>query len=323
MMEGLNGSNLIQARHGCPGKIFALIKTALIQNPRYIHVDWLHQYYLRRSEALTWILFPIFVLQVLLIRYLTRVKLVWTLHNIMPHDRPNHGPHRWARVLFARNTDWIRVFAASTVDKASKEFGVEPSKFVVVPEGDFTSFYPNTISVELAKENLGLDQDDFVLLFFGGIRPYKGIEELIAEFRRLDKDNWRLVIAGLSKNKQYEDLIGSLLNPNIIFKPGLVPVEEVQYYMNSANVVVLPFRKIENSGSAILAMGFEKPIVAPSKGVLPYRLINQKQLLFSDELAEGLNRLPIIGSAGLNDLGKLNLIELKKYKWDDFASCFN
>jgi beta-1,4-mannosyltransferase len=325
MMEGLTKDDKLEVGHGIEGKFFSLFKTAFYQKPDYIHVDWLHQYYLRRTSWMTWIQFPFFILEILLVKYIFKVKLVWTLHNIKPHDQPYYGPYKWARLFFAKQTAWIRVFSNHTVKEASKILQVSEQKFKVVAEGDYVNYYDNKISFEGARKKLELEKQDFVFLFFGGIRPYKGIEDLIDYFKKFQQTNWKLIIAGMSRDPIYEESIRAKINGNksIIFIPKLIEVNEIQDYMNAANVVVLPFKKIENSGSTILAMGFKKAVIAPKKGVLPNRLSAQHELLFENKLEEIFMKISSIPQDAFNQIGIENFNNLSNHKWEDFAKCFN
>ncbi len=325
MMEGLKKKHNLKVKHGINGKFFALFKTAFFQRPNYIHIDWLHQYYLRREQWMTWIQFPIFILEILTVKLFFGVTFVWTLHNIKPHDQPYYGPYKWARLFFAKQAAWIRVFSDHTVSKASEELQVSSDKFVVIAEGDYVNYYTNEVTTSKAREKLGLKETDLVLLFFGGIRPYKGIEDLIDNFKKFKEANWRLIITGISRDKNYEQILKNRIgeDPKISFVPKLIKVDEVQNYMNAANVVVLPFKKIENSGSTILAMGFKKAVIAPNKGVLPNRLCAQKELLFEKSLEEVFDKMPSFTVQTLNQIGRKNFQNLSKYKWEDFAECFS
>lgn len=109
---------------------------------------------------------------------------------------------------------------------------------------------------------------------------------------------------------------------DIIFHPRMIPDEEVQYYMNAADIVVLPFKKIENSGSAILAMGFAKAVIAPNSGVLPKRLEKQQHLLYNNALSEIFNKKNTWSESELTAIGINNKKHLKKHKWEDFSALF-
>lgn len=325
MLEGLRTKEQLKVKRGVAGKVFPLFKTAIRDRPDFIHLDWLHQYYFRASRLLTWISFPVFVIDVLLAKRVMGAKFVWTLHNIHPHAGPDYGPYRWPRQFFARHCEWIRVFSKSTVDRAATKLLVSPKKFIVIPEGSYLSYYPDEVDRTSARRRFQLENSEKVLLFLGSIKPYKGIEDLITAFRELHKKTRvKLIIAGATLDTAYAKMIQEQVtaSESISFFPGLVEVEEIQYYMKAADLVVLPFKKIENSGTAILAMGFGKVVVAPAQGVLPYRLSAQLQLLYQEELLVGLLSAINIPHKELLNIGRNNKENLEKHKWSDFTKAF-
>src|SRR6266540_980881 len=134
--------------------------------------------------------------------------------------------------------------------------------------------------------------------------PYKSfnavITTLIESFLRSLEDNLVLIIAGRVMDVSYLESIKKFINENIILKDHFIKEEELQVYFNAADVVVLPFEKIENSGTVILAMGFKKPVIAPKMGVLVKQLSKEK----------------------LEQMGENNFQSLSNYKWSDFAKAF-
>ncbi|WP_445725692.1 glycosyltransferase, partial [Flavobacterium sp.] len=166
-----------------------------------------------------------------------------------------------------------------------------------------------------------IEENDFVYLYLGFIKPYKGIEELISAFKSLKINNKKLIIAGNVLNKDYFNSIFEK-NKDILFVNKFIENDELQYFYNSANVVVLPFKKVENSGSAILAMGFKKVVVAPKMGVLLKRLVNQQEFLYCEGQLINKLKLAYENKDALDKFGKLNFEELEKNNWEDFNTFF-
>lgn len=325
MIEGLNESKLINAFNGIDDRFFGIIRTYLKYKPNYLHFDWLTAYYFRRTLWMTYLLLPIFALQILYIKFFTKTKFVWTLHEIYPHDADNIKLHKRIRMFFAQQCQWIRVFSDETIPKAAKELNVLEDKFITLPEGDYCSIYPNKISYEDARKRLYIDNKCKTYLYLGFIKPYKGIEKLIYEFNKLKHQNIKLIIAGQGIDKNYSNKIiqkVERLNDNrISLIDTFISVDDLQIYFNAADLVVLPFVKVENSGSAIMAMGFGKPILAPKIGVLKKRLSQQEKLLYNS-LEEGLNKSLTYKREELVYIGELNFSALQKYKWSDYGSFF-
>jgi glycosyltransferase involved in cell wall biosynthesis len=322
MIEGLQSEEYITAKNGVHDKFFGIIRTAIVDKPDYIHFDWETSYYYRKSFWMTILSIPVFMLQILIVKYVLKCKLVWTSHNIVPHDAKHIKTHRFCRRFFASQMHWIRLFSDKSIEKASKEFKVNKNKFVVCPEGSYVDYYSNFASKNESRNKLGIKEDEFVFLYLGMIKPYKGIEKLIKAFKELNLNNSKLIIAGKVLHQKYFETIFTNQS-NIEFHNKFIQEKEIQYYYNASNVVVLPFNKIENSGSIILAMGFNKVVIAPKIGILEERLSQQKEFLFKTEndLTDYLKK-SYKKRETLDLIGQLNKKELEKHNWSDFAKFF-
>jgi glycosyltransferase involved in cell wall biosynthesis len=325
MIQGLNESDNLNAFNGIDDRFFGIYKTVKKFQPDYLHFDWIQSYYERRRFWMTLMMLPTFMLQVIYIKYFTKTQIVWTLHNILPHNVKHIKFHKWMRHWFGKQCKWIRVFSGDSIQKATLELKLNINKFIVVPEGDYKNVYPNEISENKAREILNLPPDSFVFLSLGYIKQYKGIEKLIEYFSNVPNQKVELLIAGQGIDKEYvlrlKDKLKALENPNIRLRDTFISTDELQTYYNAADIVVLPFDKVENSGSAIMAMGFKKSILAPKMGVLKKRLSQQENLLY-DDLQEGLKNAMELNKEQLQYFGQLNFDTLEKYQWKDFGNSF-
>ena len=149
------------------------------------------------------------------------------------------------------------------------------------------------------------------------------MENLIKSFKKTRLSNQSLLIVGKSRDKTYFKKIKSLTRSEHSIKliDMFVEPDCLQLYFNASDVVVLPFKAIENSGSVIMAMGFSKPILAPKMGAITDRLSYQKELLYED-LNAGLMHVLNLDRDKLVDYGKQNFKALSNYKWEDFSSVF-
>jgi len=325
MLQGLNTDSSIQAKNGVKSRFFGIFKTVKHSSPDYLHFDWITSYYERRRLWMTLVLLPLFYAQVLYVRYFTSTKIVWTLHNIDPHNANHLWLHRWVRRFFGRQCAWIRVFSDDSVGRACTALNQSPAKFKVIPEGPYTAVYPNDLTQQVARKKLNLAESQRVLLSLGYIKPYKGIENLIKTYAKLKPINTSLVIAGNCLDIAYKHQLEALLlaHPEVDIRlmASFIPPEALQVYFNAADAVVLPFDKVENSGSAIMAMGFKKAILAPKMGVLKKRLVQQNFLLYNS-LEEGLNTIFAIDKNELEHIGQKNYASLQQHRWEDFALAF-
>lgn len=322
MIKGLQSDTRLFVQNGIDDRFWGIIRTAMVQRPDYIHFDWETSYYYRRNLLMTFINIPVFMLQVYIARYIFNCKLVWTPHNIIPHDSKYLRLHQFCRRFFARNMKWIRLFSKLSLDAAVEELKCDIHKFKIIPEGSYVEYYQNKIDRSEARKLLNIPENKIVLLYTGFIKPYKGITDLIFYFKKLFSENAILIIAGKVMSPGYGNTIKELINENIIFINRFLEDDELQLYFNTSDVVTLPFKQIENSGSVILAMSFKKAVIAPKMGVLVERLKNQPELLYSESLEQAFEVLRQLTPEKLVQIGEKNFDELYKYAWSDFAAIF-
>jgi glycosyltransferase involved in cell wall biosynthesis len=127
-----------------------------------------------------------------------------------------------------------------------------------------------------AKQRLGLVDNERAILFFGKIRPYKGIEHLVEAFRLLSPirtGNYRLILAGEPKKGSEEYLheiqqfvAREFCPEQVILKIQFIPDEEMELYFKAADVLVLPYKEIFQSGVLFLAYSFGLPVIATDVG---------------------------------------------------------
>ena len=323
MIKGLNSSSKISAFNGIHDRFFGIFKTWLKHKPDYMHFDWISSYFSRRNLFLTLVSIPLFYFQILFISKFTITKVVWTAHNLSPHNNRYPKIDRLIKIFFAKQAEWIRIFSEKSTASFSKRYNVSIDKFIVVPEGCYSSVYKNNTSRSESRTKLGLSKDEFILLSLGFIKPYKGLENLIKSFKKNRFSNQSLLIVGRSMDKIYFKKIESLAHSGDSIKliDIFVEPDQLQLYFNAADVVVLPFKSIENSGSVIMAMGFSKPVLAPRMGVIVDRLSMQKELLY-EELDVGLKYVLKLDRDKLIEYGKQNFNALSKYRWEDFSCAF-
>lgn len=199
-------------------------------------------------------------------------RLIWTVHNVVPHE----GKFRWAEeqlaALLAEQADVIHLLSEETIAAAAPYYRIDPAKAVVIEHSSYDGMYPDWISREGARERLGLLPSERVLVTVGGVRPYKGLDRLVDVFDELvAKDpSLRLLVAGrpgkLARSAAFEKRC--LDHPRIEAFFEFVPDDQLQVWMRAADLAVLPYRNILNSGSFLLAQSFGLPVVAPRAGAL-------------------------------------------------------
>lgn len=198
-----------------------------------------------------------------------RTRIVWTVHNATPHERWRPRYESFMERCFAARVDGV---IALTATSARETVGRLPARGLpprfVIPHGDYRGVYPDAVSREEARRRLSLPLDAKIAVFLGFIRPYKNVGHLISIFRQVPDSDWRLVIAGKPRDRGLENLLRELAVPDqrIRLELGFVPDDQVQIVLGAADLVVLPFTDIHNSGSAWLALSFSRPLLVPDRG---------------------------------------------------------
>jgi glycosyltransferase involved in cell wall biosynthesis len=201
-----------------------------------------------------------------------KTKILWTVHNLASHSRRHPRLESYFWQLFTRLLDGFISLSSAGVTQAQHRFQrFKTLPGFVVPHGHYRTSYPNNIERAEARQALAIPPASPLFLFLGAISPYKNVLNLITVFRQSAEQSWRLCVAGqlspqISLNKLNE-AVGE--DPRVLIHIGRVPTEKVQIYFRAADLVVLPFQEIFNSGSALLALSLGRPVLAPAKGALP------------------------------------------------------
>ena len=216
--------------------------------------------------------------RILLILYyrLFGKKLVFTAHNIYREARDNSAtPLRWFSLnVMYHLVDRIIVHTPKMKEELCSLFRVSPEKVIIIPHGINNRVQKKSITQEDARRKLGIVPTAHIVLFFGQIDEYKGIETLIdAAALLIQKDPLiLLIIAG--KPKRQSDYVlklktqveKSLPEKNIMLRLLFIPYNEVETYFSAADCIVLPYKRIFQSGVLFLAYRFGIPIIATNVG---------------------------------------------------------
>lgn len=205
-------------------------------------------------------------------------RVVLTVHNVNAKERDSTDSW-WNRLTLKIQyylLDHLFVHTERMKRELGKQFHVPLTKISVIPFGINNAVPDTDLSPMEAKKRLGIEETERVILFFGNIAPYKGLEILIDAFRIIMSEGkpYRLIIAGNPKNcESYWTSIQSLLNHHanqdrILRKIEYVPDDETEVYFKASDLVVLPYRHIFQSGVLSLGYSFGLPVVATDVGAL-------------------------------------------------------
>jgi len=201
-------------------------------------------------------------------------KIVWTVHNLGSHERRYPRLEKWFWRAFLRRLDGFITLSESGLRSARERFPeLRDLPGSVVPHGHYRGEYPDNKRAG-CRERLGIPENAKVVLFFGWIREYKNVPGLIAAFRGLNDSDAALCLAGREFPKSGTSKSGGSVrelasgDTRIHLHLRHVPNEEVQTYFGAADLVALPYREILNSGTALLALSFNRPVLVPNKGAM-------------------------------------------------------
>lgn len=242
-------------------------------------------------------------------------KIVFTVHNIVPHksNKANIEKNKW----LYNNSDF-RFVHYETNKKRLKDLGLKTDNLLVIDHPIY-NIYENLITQKQAREKLGISKTKKVALCFGYIRKYKGLEYFVESLESLGNEYIGLIV-GKSKDTGLIDFLRKkekeMKNLKVIDK--FVAQNEIQLYLNACDVVVLPYLEISTSGAALLAYAFSKPVVASDVGCMRDVVDEKTGVLIKPKDAESLAKgIEKIFTYDYNSMGKFaNKRAQEKYSWE-------
>ncbi len=259
--------------------------------PGVLHLHWTHEY-LKGRDGPTRLNRLRLLGQLRLLRRLG-VRLVWTMHNLGGHDGGASTAEAAVHRAVIELADAVICHCSAARDAAIAAYHLDVSraaKLAVIAHGSYIGAYPDLVTTAQARDRLGLSDAGPVLLFLGAVRGYKGTDALVAAFRAIDAPSARLLIAGRTRGEGIEARLtaAASADPRIVLALRFIPDDELQVWLRAADAVVLPFRDILTSGSAILALSFGRPVVAPALGCLPETVPHDAGVLYDPDAPDAL-----------------------------------
>jgi beta-1,4-mannosyltransferase len=247
--------------------------------------------------------------------------VVWTAHNIYPHDRTYADIDREFRVALGQVATAIIAHCDFAADAVRREFAPAAPIFVV-PHGNFIGVLLPSVTRDEARAEVGIGERDFVYGFIGNLLPYKGLEELIASFIEIDApDSW-LLLGGGSRADYAATLRGLVDGHSRIilrtfeYAPGVEFVKVLQ----ASDVIVLPFRASTTSGSLMQALSWPRPAIVPAMGCLPTQMDADAGILYpADEPGALLQAMVDIRGRDLAAAERAAWQSAERVDWDEIA----
>lgn len=186
--------------------------------------------------------------------------------------------------------------------------------------------YPPAVDMKTAREELGLPPNKTILLFFGLIRKYKGLDILLQAMEKIKAryPEVVLLVAGdfYEDRKNYEPLLTELINEGRLILHGqFIPDSRIHYYFCAANVCVQPYRNATNSGVSMVSYFYGLPVIATRVGGLPEIIPHGQCGLLSDAEPDAIaNAIDQYLTNSLEKEFRKNIVEFRKnFQWDSFV----
>jgi glycosyltransferase involved in cell wall biosynthesis len=240
--------------------------------------------------------------------------------NISPHEK---RPGDAAFTNYFLKPVHAFITMSEKVLKDLKQLTTKPAQQVTHPLYDN---FGEPLSKQVARETLRLPVQDKIILFFGFIRHYKGLDILLQAMAlpSMKQSGIKLLVAGefYEQRKTYDEIIAENdLSSQLILRTDFIQDSEVKFYLSASDFVIQPYRNATQSGVTPLAYHFEKPMLVTNVGGLPDLVPNGKVGLVCEPTPQSIAEHIL----QLYQLGEENFLphlreEKKKYSWSNITS---
>ena len=307
--------------------LFPIMRNVLKYRVKLIHLHWIEGYSGLSAKNIFLCIFKffLFIIDTLVAKFILKVKIVWTIHNLYSHEIYFPKIEKISRKYFSRMSNAIICHCSDAKKLLQKEFSVVQDKIYIVNIGNYQNSYKNEITLEKARQSLKYKKEDFIFLIFGPLRPYKGILNLIKNFNELETiQHAKLLIVGKPESSLFKKHIEKAVidNKNINLICRFIPDDEIQIFMNASDLSVFSYNKILTSAGILLAMNFRKAIIAPKLGCIPETIDQKGAFLYDSKDSYGLiNALKkaMKNKNKLLEMGNYNFELAKNFEWNNIA----
>jgi glycosyltransferase involved in cell wall biosynthesis len=247
------------------------IAEAICANGELLHAQWW-------SLPLS----PIYMIVCLGFR-LRRKPVVFTIHNVQSHKK--HFLYRFVTKVVLRLGSYFIVHSKPHIAQLIKYYSIPPERVIQIPHGPLDFHVQNDMDRNLVRSEMGFHTHEKIILLFGAIRPYKGVDTALKAFAKVVAriPEARLVIAGKlwERWERYWRLIERLgIGDNIKTYLRYIPSGEVWKFFTASDLVILPYHHFDaQSGVGATAISFRKPIIVSDVGGLPELVVDRRYVV--------------------------------------------
>ena len=286
-----------------------------------------------RMQGISVFHFHIFYTNILILFNVLLVKLLFAKVVLTVHDVTSFADENESTIIskFIYNlTDIVLTHNVFSKNEIIKVTSISSSNIYIIPHGNYTPFITVQNDKNNSKEKLNLPKDRTILLFFGMIKKVKGLEILLEAFKKVVDTNSDIVLLIAGKPwandfAEYQKIIDrNNLSKHIILHTKFIPHEDVEHYYCASDLVVLPYKKIYQSGVLMMTLSYERPVIVSNLPPLMEVISdNENGFLFETENSNDLSDKLI---EILADKKNLEIVRKKgtelintKYGWDEIG----
>lgn len=252
--------------HGWAVREFSPLRS-LIARPDIWHWHWPEGQFAHRSRYAAWIRFCVLVL-LLRAAKIRNIPIIWTAHNIGGHIVANRPVEDRFWRIFHKHVSGVHFLSEASRIQALKRFPILASKpYVVTRHGHYRDVYGEPPTRVDSRAACKLDEAKKTIVFCGKVSAYKGVGDLVRAFTKTVGTQIQLLIAGAATDEEaklVQEAAGH--DARIHFNLKLLSDAEIKATVGAADLIVLPYREVTNSGSALMALSLNRPLLTTDKG---------------------------------------------------------
>ncbi len=248
--------------------LFISIVNFRLRGFKFFHLHWFFVFVSQPDSKLVRLLNTVYIPIFLIFIRLLGFKLVWTVHNVVPHEKTSLNDW-WLTFFTYKISNAVIVHSRETLSILQSNYGAGAHSYVIPMGHEIVKAQPTQNE---ARSALGIENERYVLLFFGLIKPYKGITGLISVFNYFKKiaPNAHLYIVGDCQDKLHLVKLKLMAkqNKNITLITRSVSDPVLSYFIAAADCTVFPFKSVTSSSSVLRALIQSRAVIAPKIGAL-------------------------------------------------------
>lgn len=264
---------------------------------RYRKKIALHYHWLEFQDLKSLLAFP-YKLLWFSVFTLFKTPIIWTVHNLEPHDRKWLGFHQWLHRKMAQRAHRLHIHDEALLSDTSHYLNVplQSKKWCIIPHPNFpAACKERTLSISKLNErySANIPVNATTILLFGNISAYKGILEFVEwMIGYLNKKNRgfdiHIIIAGPIKKGQsgYHKRIKNAISATpgyFSYLPYFFPEDEYPYLLSASDYCLFNYKRIHTSGGLMMALSYQKKVIAPNMGIFSSQRNHSDVQLFNDE----------------------------------------